>query len=274
MPDPFAIDDPVAAIVMAAGRGSRMKAQSGNKTLLPLMPEAPDPAQRRPLLMEILDSLPPGPRGLVVHHGKQEVMTATGHLPLTYIEQPVLNGTGGAILAAADFIRQTDCQRWIITMGDVPFVRPATYRRLVAGLAFSDMVVLGFCPADKKQYGVLEIDGETVRRITEWKYWKDYPTERRAALKICNAGIYAVRREALLAFLPTLAASPQVVHKQVDGQMRPIEEYFITDLVAAMVEAGRRVAYLTTEDENETMGVDDPEALAAARALYRRRNRR
>jgi bifunctional UDP-N-acetylglucosamine pyrophosphorylase / glucosamine-1-phosphate N-acetyltransferase len=157
-------------------------------------------------------------------------------------------------------------------MGDVPFVRPATYRRLVAALELSDMVVLGFRPAEKKQYGVLEIEGETVCRITEWKYWKNYPTERQSALKICNAGIYAVRREALLTHLPTLAASPQVVHKQVAGKMRAIEEYFITDLVAAMVEADRRVAYLTTEDENETMGVDDPAALAAARALYRRRN--
>lgn len=273
MPDPLPMDNTVAAIVMAAGRGSRMSAESGNKTLLPLMPEAADPAQRRPLLMEILDSLPPGPRALVVHHCKQAVMAATGHLSLTYIDQPVLNGTGGAILAAAGFIRQTACRRWIITMGDVPLVRPATYRRLVAALDRNDMVVLGFCPADKKQYGVLEIDGKTVRRITEWKYWKDYPAERQAALKICNAGIYAVRREALRTHLPNLAASPQVVHKQVDGQMRAIEEYFITDLVAAMVEAGRRVAYLTTEDENETMGVDDPKALAAARALYRRRNR-
>jgi bifunctional UDP-N-acetylglucosamine pyrophosphorylase/glucosamine-1-phosphate N-acetyltransferase len=157
-------------------------------------------------------------------------------------------------------------------MGDVPFVRPQTYHRLVAALAFSDMVVLGFRPVDKKQYGVLETDGETVRRITEWKYWKDYPVERRAALTICNAGIYAVRREVLRAHLPTLAATPQVVHKRMDGQMRAIEEYFITDLVAAMVEAGRRVAYLITEDESETMGVDDPQALAAARALYRRRN--
>jgi len=271
---PLPNDVPVAAIVMAAGRGSRMSAESGNKTLLPLMPEAPDPARRRPLLMEILDNLPPGPRGLVVHHCKQDVMAATGHLPLTYIDQPVLNGTGGAILAAADFIRQTVCPHWIITMGDVPFVRPATYRRLVDALALSDMAVLGFCPVDKKQYGVLEIDGETVRRITEWKYWKDYPAERQAALKICNAGIYAVRREALLTHLPTLAASPQVVHKQVDGQVRAIEEYFITDLVAAMVAADHRVAYLTTEDESETMGVDDPLALAAARAFYRRGNRR
>jgi bifunctional N-acetylglucosamine-1-phosphate-uridyltransferase/glucosamine-1-phosphate-acetyltransferase GlmU-like protein len=64
-----------------------------------------------------------------------------------------------------------------------------------------------------------------------------------------------------------------VVHKVVDGRVCAIEEYFISDLAAAMVEAGRRVIHLTTEDENETMGVDDPHALAAARALYRRRNR-
>ncbi len=259
----------VAAIVMAAGRGSRMKEEDGNKTLLPLVPEAASPELRRPILTEILQNLPTGPRALIVHHRKQDVIAATQHLGLTYLEQPVLNGTGGAILAAEDFIHTSPCTRWIVTMGDVPFVRPETYRRMVAALDFFNLVVLGFRPDDKKQYGVLEIEDGRVRRITEWKYWKNYTAERRDALNICNAGIYAARREALLAYLPILSSRPQVVHKQIDGRMCAIEEYFITDLVAAMVDDGSSVGFIVTDDASETMGIDDPEALAKARAMYR-----
>jgi hypothetical protein len=69
-----------------------------------------------------------------------------------------------------------------------------TYDALVAGLDTHDLMILGFSPADKKQYGVLEIDQGRVSRITEWKYWKDYPADRQDRLTVCNSGIYAVRK--------------------------------------------------------------------------------
>lgn len=92
---------------------------------------------------------------MIVHHCKADVMTATRHLELAYCEQPQLNGTGGAILAAQKWIEAQTCDRLIITMGDVPYVRPDTYTGLVGQLDDHDMVILSFEPADKKQYGVL-----------------------------------------------------------------------------------------------------------------------
>lgn len=259
----------IAAIVMAAGRGSRMKGYDGNKTLLPLVPTASVFEGRRPLLLHLLDRLPAGPKALVVNHCQEAVRHATGHLDLTYLEQPELNGTGGAILAARPFIETLACDACIITMGDVPFVRPETYAQLVASLQGREMVVLGFEPSDKKQYGVLEIEDGRVARITEWKYWKDYPAERQAALTVCNSGIYAASRRALQHYLPILASRPQVVHKEIDGQLTAIEEFFITDLVEFMVADGRSVGYVLSEDESETMGIDDQAALEKAQQRYR-----
>jgi len=263
-------DEPIASVIMAAGRGSRMQGYAGNKTLLPLIPAESIYQGQRPILIHLMENLPPGPKALIVHHGKQDVIAATSHLGPVYCEQPVLNGTGGAILAAAGFIATLTCGRVVITMGDVPFVSRGTYDRLVAQLASNDLVILGFTPADKKQYGVLEIDDDRVSKITEWKYWKDYPPERQAALTICNSGIYAASCRVLAAYLPVLSSRPQVVHKMVNGQMTAIEEFFITDLIEFMVNDGRPVGYLVTADETETMGIDDEAALQKAQAIYRR----
>lgn len=261
-------DTPTGAIIMAAGRGSRMKGYTGNKTLLPLVPGASMFEGRQPLLLQLMQNLPAGPKALVVNHCKEDVMQATSDLGVNYCNQPQLNGTGGAILAAQDFIASQNCDRFIITMGDVPFVKPETYARLVQSLGGNDIVILGFRPADKKQYGLLEIHDQKVQKITEWKYWKEYPAEVQKKLTICNSGIYAVTRDALCTYLPVLASRPQIVHKEINGQMTAIEEFFITDLVEYMVKDGKKVGYHVTDDEIETMGIDDGDALEKAQTLY------
>ncbi len=258
----------IASIIMAAGRGSRMKGYDGNKTLLPLAPEKNIFTGHKPIVLHLMGNLPPGPKALVVNHCKEKVKAVTQETGAVYCEQPMLNGTGGAILAAKAFIFAQDAQRVIITMGDVPFVKRSTYENLVAGLDNHDLMILGFSPADKKQYGVLEIEDGRVQKITEWKYWKSYPIARQAQLTVCNSGLYAVHRSALEHYLPILASNPQIVQKEVDGTLMDIEEYFFTDLIEYMVRDGKRVGYHVVEDESETMGVDDAVALERAQKIY------
>ncbi|MFP4310208.1 MAG: NTP transferase domain-containing protein, partial [Desulfococcaceae bacterium] len=258
-----------ATVVMAAGRGSRMKAYDGNKTLLPLIPGKSPFVGERPILRHILSSVPPGPKALIVNYCREDVEAATAGMGLMYCLQPELNGTGGAVLAARDFLAGQTAEKVVVTMGDVPFVKPETYARLLDDLENHPMVALGFQPADKKQYGVLEIDGDRVERITEHKYWKDYPAERQNALTVCNAGIYAANRKALLDYLPILESRPQIVQKEREGQMVDIKEYFLTDIAEYMTADGLSVGFALAEDEMETMGVDDPDALARAQRHYR-----
>jgi bifunctional UDP-N-acetylglucosamine pyrophosphorylase/glucosamine-1-phosphate N-acetyltransferase len=262
-----------ASIIMAAGRGSRMKAYDGNKTLLPLIPGETPYKGERPILLHILGNLPAGPKAVIVNHCKDSVMAATHAMGLIYCEQPQLNGTGGALLAAKRFIEDTDCETIIVTMGDVPFVTPENYKRLVIDLKSHNVVVLGFRPRDKKQYGLLEISQGKVVKITEWKYWKDYPVKKQTELSICNSGIYAMRRADLVRFLPILAQRPQIVTKTIDGHPTEIEEFFITDIVEYMAKDGLSIGYVLTEEETETMGIDDPIALTAAQDFYRKEKR-
>ena len=262
-------DTRAASLIFAAGRGSRMKGFDGNKTLLPLVPVQSPYQGTHPILLSILDSLPPGPKALVIHHRKEEVMAYTLSLGLTYCEQPVLNGTGGALLAATGFIERGLSDRLIITMGDVPFVKNATYLNLARALEFCHLVVLGFRPQDKRQYGVLEIDEDRVKSIIEWKYWKAYPEERQKTLKICNTGIYAVRTDDLIPYLKILERSAHKVLKEREGKMVEIEEFFVTDLVELMDQDGLKVGYVMADNEYEVMGIDDLPSLLRAQEIFR-----
>ena len=259
----------IASIIMAAGRGSRMKEYQGNKTLLPLVPGKSSFDGQHPILLQIIESLPAGPKSVIVNYCKQDVIDATQKYGVSYTEQPELNGTGGALIAAKNFIADTDAQTLIITMGDVPFVKPQTYTRLLQTLDHNSMVVLGFVPQDKKQYGMLEITDNNVHKIVEWKYWHTYPMAEQKKLTVCNSGIYAVKKEALTHYLPILESRPQIVIKDRNGVPTEIEEYFITDIVEYMVADGLSVGYALTENEIEAMGIDDPEALQNAQQLYK-----
>jgi len=258
-----------ASLILAAGRGSRMTGFQGNKTLLPLIPTGSSFEGDQPILLHILNRLPPGPKAVVVSHKKEDVIRISRSRGLSYCEQPLLNGTGGALIAARKFLENLDCERLIITMGDVPLVMRTTYLKLVDGVKGHALMILGFHPLDKKQYGLLEMDEMGVKRIIEWKYWKDYPEERQRQLQICNSGIYAAGRTDLLHYLRILEKRPHTVRKERDGKMVEIEEYFITDLVELMDEDGLKVGCVVVEDETEVMGVDDLPSLIKAQEIFK-----
>jgi bifunctional UDP-N-acetylglucosamine pyrophosphorylase / glucosamine-1-phosphate N-acetyltransferase len=260
-----------ASIIFAAGYGSRMKGFSGNKVLLPLIPESDSFRGRHPIIVEIIGNLPPGSKALVVHHRSEDVIRATRGLDVSYCDQPVPNGTGGALIAAKDFLEGIDYDHLIITMGDVPFVKRNTYEGLISSLDDRDFVILGFKPTERAQYGLIEIQEEEVKRITEWRYWREYPSERQVRFEVFNAGIYAARKQSLLCCIRELEKRPHLVQKERDGRMVTVEEYFITDLVELMANDGLRVGFTMTEHEEEVMGIDTVEDLMAAQRLFAKR---
>ncbi len=266
-------DRPVAGVIFAAGKGSRMVGYSGNKTLLPLVPgEESIYEGEHPLLREVMRSLPPGPRGIVVNHCADEVRRATGGTGARYCHQKQTNGTGGALLAARPFLESVAEDVVVITMGDVPLILPSTYDKLVSKLDTHDLVVLAFVPEDRAQYGMLEMDGERVLRIVEWKYWRDFEPGRLASLSYGNAGVYAARRARLMEAMEKLAARPHHVQKQRGDSWVTIEEYFLTDLVELMVSERLSVGVVLAPRE-EITGVDTPDSLRRAQSQYAMRQR-
>jgi bifunctional UDP-N-acetylglucosamine pyrophosphorylase / glucosamine-1-phosphate N-acetyltransferase len=256
-----------ASIVFAAGKGSRMVGFTGNKTLLPLVAKGSPYEGTQPILLEVLENLPRGPKALVVNYCADDVKQATQGLGVDYILQPVTNGTGGALLVSRGFIESEAAGHWVITMGDVPLIRPSTYASLIEKLDAAEMVLLGFAPEDKAQYGLIEMDGARVLRIVEWKYWSAYPPERQESLRFCNAGVYAVRRHSLLKYLGRLSSQPHRVRKQRGDAWVTIEEYFLTDLVEMMGGDGLPIGLVVVEAD-EVVGVDTPDALRFVQGRY------
>lgn len=259
--------DTTASLILAAGRGSRMKSFEGSKTLLPLVPGKSRYEGKKPILLEILANLPHGPKAVVVNHKKEDIINATRDLDLKYYEQPVLNGTGGALLAARKFLENRGFDHLIITMGDVPLVKSDTYKSLIENLENNSLSVLGFIPKDKKQYGVLEVEDDQVKRIIEWKYWKTFTKNEQEALQICNSGIYAVKTDQILHYISVLASKPHIVRKEIGGKQTEVEEFFITDIVEYMCDDGLPVGFVIG-DEDEVMGVDDLSAIIKAQELF------
>ena len=259
-----------ASIIFAAGFGSRIKNFSGNKTTLPLKPGTNPFEGECPIILEIIRNLPRGPKALVVHHRKDEVIKITHDMDIFYCHQPVPDGTGGALIAARDFLEKTDQNNLIITMGDVPFVRETTYRKLIGRLGDQDLVILGFEPRDRAQYGALEIENNSVKKIHEWRYWKGYPLERQNGLKIFNSGIYAARRSVVIEYLDKLEQKPHEVEKERNGRTMVVKEYFITDLVELINNDRNEVGFVVAEDENEVRGIDTFEDLILAQGLFAR----
>jgi bifunctional UDP-N-acetylglucosamine pyrophosphorylase/glucosamine-1-phosphate N-acetyltransferase len=263
----------IASVIFAAGYGSRIKDYSGNKILLPLVPGSDPYRGACPIFSEIIKNLPTGPKALVVHHRKEEVIKATCDLGVLYCDQPVPNGTGGALIAAQEFLEDIDQENLIITMGDVPFVRASTYQKLLSHLSYQDLVVLGFKPRNRAQYGVLEIENEAVKRIIEWRYWREYPGEMQSRFEICNSGIYAANRAILLEYLDRLKQIPHQVEKERDGRIVVVEEYFITDLVELLNNDGLRVGFALAVQEHEVMGIDTHEDLIVAQGIFAKKGR-
>jgi len=259
----------VASIIFAAGRGTRMTGYAGNKTLLPLIPEKSCFEGSRPLITEVLDNLPAGPKGIVVNYQAEEVRRITEGRGITFIFQPVTNGTGGALLAARSFLDSAAADRVIITMGDVPLIESATYHRLLHLLERNELALLAFECEDRAQYGMIEMEGGRITGIVEWKYWKDFPVERQSRLRYCNAGVYAAGKTALLRYMDRMEKKPHEVRKQQNGQWLTTEEYFLTDLAEMMNEDGLPVG-MTPAPEEEVTGVDTPESLQAVQRLYAR----
>src|SRR3546814_132262 len=119
-----------AAIVLAAGKGTRMKSDL-HKVLHPIA--------GRPMLDHLLASVEQlGPHRTVVvaGHGREQIEAALGTRATVAVQEPQL-GTGHAVqqaeAALAGFSGDV-----LVLYGDVPFVRPATMRQMLDRLHEGD----------------------------------------------------------------------------------------------------------------------------------------
>ncbi|HYD12309.1 MAG TPA: bifunctional UDP-N-acetylglucosamine diphosphorylase/glucosamine-1-phosphate N-acetyltransferase GlmU [Allosphingosinicella sp.] len=242
---------PVAAIILAAGKGTRMKSDL-HKVLHPIA--------GRPMLAHLLASVAElQPARLVVVVGDkadQVEPLVREHGGVIALQDPQ-HGTGHAVRQAEGALAGFDGDV-LILFGDVPFVRTETMRRMLDRLAGAGgAVVAAFRPDDPKHYGRILAEGDgTIRKMVEYKD----ASEPERAIALCNSGLMAVRAAELWPLLARV------------GNDNAAGEYYLPDIV--MIAAGDGRASVAVEVEAEEVdGVNSRADLAAVEAAWQQRRR-
>ena len=235
------------AIIMAGGKGTRMKSE---------LPKVLHKVLEEPMVKLVVDGLKEA--------GAERIVTIVGYrhelvekelegLCETAVQEPQL-GTGHAVMQA----KQLEGEKWItlVASGDCPVVRPETYAKMYDALGDAHMAVLTVEPDDAAAYGrVIRNESGEVEKIVEFK---DANEEERKVKEI-NSGIYAFDNEALFEGLKLL--------KNDNAQ----HEYYLTDLVEILKSFGKRVIAVKSDDWKEVQGINDCVALAEASVTLKER---
>jgi UDP-N-acetylglucosamine diphosphorylase / glucose-1-phosphate thymidylyltransferase / UDP-N-acetylgalactosamine diphosphorylase / glucosamine-1-phosphate N-acetyltransferase / galactosamine-1-phosphate N-acetyltransferase len=139
------------AVILAAGKGTRMR---------PLTYDIPKPmlsVKGRPLLEYILDAVPDDISEIILvvnYLGDQIQNHFNGQYKgkkIIYVRHDELDGTGGAVKCAKDFIKD----RFLVLNGDDLYLK-ADIEKLCA----EEYAVLGWKVEDPRKYGVIKTDEE------------------------------------------------------------------------------------------------------------------
>ena len=244
-----------AAIVLAAGLGTRMKSE---------LPKVLHAVAGRAMILQLLDSLSTiKPEKIVLVLGPEmdavsEAVSEAGFTVETVIQQDRL-GTGHAV-RQAESVLAGYTGNILVLYGDSPLITAETMADVLDARTGKDnpaVVVLSFRPFEPGDYGRLNLDeaGGLVS-IVEAKDASD----DELANDLCNSGFMAIDG----ALLSDLTA--KLSNDNAKG------EYYLTDLVGLATEAGHNCAFVEC-DEEETIGINSRSELAEAETIMQDRLR-
>lgn len=240
------------AVILAAGKGTRMKSE---------LPKVIHEALGKPMVeYSIGAAMEAGAKEsdicLVVGH-KAEMVKETVKENVIFVLQEEQLGTGHAVKCAKDFIGNEGLT--MVLCGDTPLITGATLKKLVdvhvtEGNAIT---VLTAIAEDPTGYGRIIKDswGKFVKIVEQ----KDATLEEQRVQEI-NSGMYIFNSDILTATLSKLT------NDNAQG------EYYLTDTIEIVKSEGLGVvATMVIDDMAEIKGVNSPEQLAEAEEILRMR---
>jgi bifunctional UDP-N-acetylglucosamine pyrophosphorylase/glucosamine-1-phosphate N-acetyltransferase len=242
-----------AAIVMAAGQGTRMRSR---------LPKVAHPIAGRPVVRHVIEAARSAGLArcvVVVGAGPEadHVRAAAGD-GVTFAVQREQLGTAHAVECARDAV--ADAEYVLILNGDVPLVLPETLTHLVEAVdrGGSNLAVLT-ARVPVEAYGILDVtDDMRVRAIVETKGSEGID---RAERSFINGGQYAARASWLWPLLARIPPSPG-------------GERYLTSLAGSAYEEGDPAVAIVAEDPEEVRGINDRTQLAEAETAMRARIKR
>ena len=238
----------VVAVIMAAGKGSRMKSK---------LPKVLHTLAGKTLIEHILDTV--NQIGIerplvVVGHERDEIAALIGGRATLVVQEEQL-GTGHAVRQAVPHLR--DDQIVLVLSGDQPLLKAETLRALIdfhEERKVSASVLTAHLD-NPYGYGRVMKDGTSVLKIVEER---DASFAQKQTREI-NTGTYCfealVLKEALEMITPQNAQG----------------EYYLTEAIDIIIRNGEKVLAYPASDPQEAFGINSRGQLAEAEAVLRRR---
>ena len=239
----------IAAVVLAAGAGTRMKSAK---------PKVMHEVGGRPMISHLLGTVGKlDPAKVVVVTSPNMDMVQKEVAPAEIAIQKEALGTGHAVAAALEALKGFGGDV-LILYGDTPLIEADTLEKMIEKRRESTTcaaVVLGFEPDDPLEYGRLVTDADG--NLTAIVEFADASAEERA-VGLCNSGVMAINGAHLADLIKA------VDNKNAKG------EYYLTDIVEIAISKGLTCAYVKGEEE-ELLGVNNRSQLAEAEAIAQAR---
>jgi bifunctional UDP-N-acetylglucosamine pyrophosphorylase/glucosamine-1-phosphate N-acetyltransferase len=235
----------LAAVVMAAGLGTRMKSDTP-KHLHPLL--------GRRLVDWVVEAVRPLAAEPLVVVLSPEAADAVDGVDVAVQERPL--GTGDSVRAAKEAVGEAE--NVLVVSGDHPRISSDLLERLVAEhrSGNADATVLSFEPPDPRAYGRIVRDGGgRLQAIVE----DADADEAQRQLREVNSSIYVFDAGKLWPALDRIEPA------NAQGEL------YLTDVVRLLVEDGENVIVYKAPDADEVEGVNTRAELAEAASFLRAR---
>lgn len=242
------------AVILAAGQGTRMKSKL-YKVLHPVCGKAMVDHVLTQLERVGIDQIV-----TVVGHGADQVKQLLGDRT-TYALQAEQLGTGHAVMQAENILGQKDGIT-LVTCGDTPLFTAETFKQLFAYHEQQGAAATVLTAHTDRPFGYGRIIRDATGTVAKIVEQKDATPEEVAVQEI-NTGVYCFNNQELF------AALHQLSNDNAQG------EYYLTDVIGILKQAGKQVGAFQMDDFTESMGVNDRVALAnATRVMQQRINTR
>ena len=241
-------------IILAAGEGTRMKSKH---------PKVLHRISGKPLLSYVIDQAQDAgisKNVVIVGHGKEAVMESITGENIIYEEQPAHQGapygTGYAVMQGMGHVGDEDTV--VVLCGDTPLITANTLKELMEShnSQGNHATVLTTLLEDPTGYGrIIRKDQGSLEAIVEHKD----ASEDQLEIGEINSGIYCFSGRELKLGL-----------EGIDNDNSQ-NEYYLTDVVAVLVEGGYRVGAFMIQDASQIHGINSRVQLAQADDIIRER---